>query len=147
MHLQRAITRMLTTYTMSPAGCVDDPASRAFLRFGFRVDSPIRRPKKKSPESFRTQGFDIHFVRANALPTDPGRQLSLLVAALPRFSTPVGRRLRHECAVAHVSSDAVKDMQSLRDPLLKWNTFHPRNCRRNVSYTDPSTVSNSASMS
>lgn len=105
------------------------------------------RLKQKSPESFRTQGFDIHFVRANALPADPDRQLSLLVAALPRFSTPVGRRLRHEYAVAHLSSDAVKDVQSLRDPLLNWNTFHPRNCRRNVSYTDPSTVSSSASMS
>jgi len=32
--------------------------------------------KNKSPEDFRTQGLDIQFVRANALPTDPDRQLS-----------------------------------------------------------------------
>lgn len=116
-------------------------ARRSSTRFAFQ------RPNAKSPEGLRTQGFEIHFVRANALPTDPDRQLSLLVAALPRFSTPVGRLLRHEGAVAHVSSDAVKDVQSVSDPLLKWNTFHPRNCRRIVSDTDPSTVSSSASMS
>lgn len=55
----------------------------------------------KSPEGLRTQGFKIQFVGANALPTDPDRQFSLLVAALPRFSTPAGLWLRHEYAIAH----------------------------------------------